>query len=142
MYTVMKYAVMPDARIAICSQGKQISKHFGSCKSIEIITITDGTLTERQHLAVPRAYHLLVEDFAVKYKIDLVIVGCIGERAKNCFNRLGIPVMDGVYGFVDDVAVQFVSRGIACGKERCVNRCCGICAEDEERTDFRCVERA
>jgi len=126
MSTLMKHTAGWEGHIAVCLQGKNVASHFGAAEAVAVYTVTEGTLTDRQHLREPEMLQSLAETLH-RHAVDVLVVGRIGSRALGALNRRGIRVIQGAAGPAEAAAVQLVASGLGQGRERCSGVCCRRC---------------
>jgi predicted Fe-Mo cluster-binding NifX family protein len=103
-------------RIAISTDGKYVSEHFGRCPSYTFVDFEEGRAIRRLELENPGHSPGLLPRFLHDKGVEKIICGGMGTRASGFFDEFDIEVITGVDGFVDEV-IQKLEKGILVGKE-------------------------
>jgi len=106
-------------RIAVASEGLEVSPHFGRCSNYNYYTAENGVIMEYRNL--PREGQLcdvgasLMKDLG----IDVVITGGIGSTAYELLDSYGISVISGVTGTAREAVDQYLSGNLLDLKVAC-----------------------
>lgn len=106
-------------RIAISTDGGNVSAHFGRCPSFTIVDIENGRVSSREEIPNPGHHPGFLPDFMHKRGVKIIVAGGMGQRAVQLFNEKGIEGMVGVSGPIDDVVNGFISGTIRSGESFC-----------------------
>jgi len=106
-------------RIAIATEGKNVSAHFGHCEGF---TVYESTGAENKSgVFIPNPGHRpgFLPAFLKQENVDVIIAGGMGERAQMLFAQNGIDVIVGANGSCGDAIASYtagrlVSTGEAC----------------------------
>jgi len=107
-------------KVAIPANGRVISEHFGHCASFKIFNIENKksslqTTIENPGNHKPGVLPQLLKD----NEIELVIVGSIGQKAINLFNNMGLQVITGASGLIEEVLKQYINGSLQDGGNIC-----------------------
>ena len=83
-------------RIAIATQGKHVSPHFGHCDGFTVVDIEQGIVKNRNFLPSPAHQPGLLPVFLDEHNVNIVIAGGMGSGAIDLFNQRNISVMTGI----------------------------------------------
>lgn len=103
-------------RIAITTDGKYVSSHFGRCPSYTLVDIESNKAVNKAEIANPGHSPGIIPQYLHNKGVDIVVCGGIGARAAGFFEGFGIQVIAGVTDSIDEV-IQKLERGILKGGE-------------------------
>jgi predicted Fe-Mo cluster-binding NifX family protein len=106
-------------RVAISTDGKLVSGHFGRCPSFTIVDIDDGRVKSTKVLKNPGHRPGAIPKFLCDKGVDCIVAGGIGTRAKDFFDEAGIRAILGITGRIDDVIRALVSGALKGGESLC-----------------------
>ncbi|MFX1410661.1 MAG: NifB/NifX family molybdenum-iron cluster-binding protein [Promethearchaeota archaeon] len=106
-------------RIAISTDGDEVSPHFGRAPQFTIITIEDNELREKQVLSNPGHTVGSIPHFINEQGAKCMITGGMGHRAMQFFNQYGIEVIMGVTGKINDVIKKILDGTLEGGESLC-----------------------
>lgn len=106
-------------KVAIASQGENVSPHFGSCPNFNIFDIEDGAVTGSVNVESPGHDCGGLPGFLKSQGADVVVSGGMGQGALNNLQRAGMDVILGASGTAAEAAEKFargelVSTGSLC----------------------------
>ncbi len=94
-------------RIAVASNDKMVSNHFGHCENFNFFEIVDGKILESKFVENPGHDCKGLPSFLKQNNIDVLISGSIGKGAmNNCINE-GLEVISGASGLAEVAAVEY-----------------------------------
>lgn len=96
-------------RIAVASEGLDVSPHFGHCANYNYFTIEDGMIVEGQNLPSAGGQCGSAASLMRELDVDVVVTGGIGEKAKEALERHGIEVIAGVTGEARGAVLDYLS---------------------------------
>ncbi len=106
-------------RIAVSTEGSQVSSHFGRCSEYTIVDAEDGKVVKKETIGNPSHE----PGFLPKYLLDMgvthIIAGGMGPRAQDLFSQYNIKTIIGVSGQVDRVIEDFLNGTITIGESQC-----------------------
>lgn len=96
-------------KIAVASEGKQVSGHFGHCESFIIYDISDNKVTGK--VVVPNPGHKpgYLPVFLKEKGANVVIAGSMGETAQQLFDKDGVKAVLGAEGESDEVVQKYLN---------------------------------
>ncbi|WP_346847207.1 MULTISPECIES: NifB/NifX family molybdenum-iron cluster-binding protein [unclassified Clostridium] len=115
-------------KIAVASDEKYVSGHFGHCEGFTIYEVEEGKSLEKSFTPNPGHRPGLLPVFLRDLKVNVIIAGGMGETAQDLFNENGIEVVVGAQGLSDDVVQKFVngelkSTGSVCTEHQHEGHC-------------------
>jgi len=99
---------MDRIKVAIASEGDKVCIHFGRCAYFTIIEIQDDKIVDKKTLLNPGHRPGYLPQLLHEYDVQYVITGGAGKKALQLFEELGIRVILGIEGKVDDVIQDFI----------------------------------
>ncbi|MBD3378962.1 MAG: dinitrogenase iron-molybdenum cofactor [Candidatus Omnitrophica bacterium] len=106
-------------RIAISTDGGDVSAHFGRCPSFTLFNVESGKVTGKEEVPNPGHHPGFLPDFLQGKGVNCIIAGGMGQRASMLFGQKGIAVIVGVEGDVDEAAEAFASGKLSGGESLC-----------------------
>lgn len=97
--------------IAIATEGKTVSEHFGRCPLYTFVEILDNKVIRRYEDENPGHAPGVIPRFLKDKGAEYIICGGMGHRAKTMFDELGIVTVMGISGYIDQVIEDF-SKGL------------------------------
>lgn len=97
-------------KIAVASEGKMVTEHFGHCASFNIFDIEDNKVVKVESIPNPGHRPGFLPNFLNDLGVKVVISGGMGGGAVSIFNEKNIEVIIGVRGSAED-AVQSYLQG-------------------------------
>ncbi len=99
-------------RIAIATDGNEVSPHFGNCSGYTLVDIENNKVVNREMLDCPAHEPGFLPGYLAENKANVIVTGGMGNKAKLLFAQKGVQVMTGVSGMVDDVVSQFIEGAL------------------------------
>ena len=106
-------------RVAISTDGDFVSAHFGRCPYFTIVSIDDGKITGKEVIENPGHHPGFIPQFLQERSVECIVAGGIGMRAKGLFNELGIQIIIGVSGKIDEVIEKLQKGTLEGGESLC-----------------------
>jgi predicted Fe-Mo cluster-binding NifX family protein len=75
-------------RIAISTDGDQVSPHFGRCTSYTIIDLEDGKVLAQEVIENPGHEPGFLPQYLHKGGVNAIVAGGMGPRAQNLFQKV------------------------------------------------------
>ncbi len=116
-------------KIAIPTNGNEISPHFGRCPVFTLITVEDGKIKERERITTQGFQHQH-EEFASFLKekgVEYIITGGIGSRARMALEGMGFEIISGVEGEIDEAVKALLQGTLKTQSNPCDREERGIC---------------
>lgn len=122
-------------RIAVASQGEQVSEHFGHCEAFALFDVENGTIVREQTVASPEHKPGALPAFFKEMAVHAVITGGIGAGAIALLQEGQINVVTGVHGSMkvaveEYIAGKLVTDGHTCAGHQHEKACQGDCGHD------------
>ena len=96
-------------KIAVASDGENVSLHFGHCEGFTIYGIEDNKALKKEFVENPGHKPGYLPVFLKDLSTDVIIAGGMGGSAQQLFNENEIEVVVGAQGLCDDVVQKYVS---------------------------------
>lgn len=106
-------------KIAISTDGDYVSAHFGRCPAFTLVDIENGTTLHKEVLANPGHEPGFIPRFLHERGAKCIVCGGIGGRATGFFDELGIEMIIGVSGKVNDVISKLEKGSLQGGASLC-----------------------
>ena len=106
-------------RVAISTDGDDVSAHFGRCPVFTIVDIKDGKVVKKESLSNPGHEPGRIPQFLHDHGVDCIVAGGMGMRATGFFAELGIQAVVGISGKIDDVINKLVLGKLEGGESLC-----------------------
>ncbi|ACS90742.1 MULTISPECIES: NifB/NifX family molybdenum-iron cluster-binding protein [Thermococcus] len=104
-------------KIAIPAEDKRglesnVSGHFGRAKYFVFVDVEDNKIKNAEVVEVPFEEHGPgdLPNFIKEHGGEVVLAYGMGRRAIDYFNQLGIEVVTGAYGKIEDVVDAFIHQ--------------------------------
>ena len=115
-------------KIAVSSEGKYVSGHFGHCEGFTIYNVEDGKVLNKDFTPNPGHRPGYLPVFLKGLNVNAIISGGMGETAQNLFNENEIEVVTGAEGLCDDIVQKYIngelkSTGSICSKHEYEGHC-------------------
>lgn len=95
-------------KIAIASEGKNISGHFGHCEGFVIYTVDNKEVLKKEFVANPGHRPGYLPVFLKELDVNVIVSGGMGETAQQLFSDNGIEIVVGASGLSDDVVQEYI----------------------------------
>lgn len=96
-------------KIAIASEGKYVSGHFGHCEGFTIYEVEEDKALNKSFTANPGHRPGYLPVFLKGLDVNVIIAGGMGETAQQLFNDNGIEVVVGAQGFSDEIVQKYIN---------------------------------
>ncbi|MBN1779881.1 dinitrogenase iron-molybdenum cofactor [bacterium] len=106
-------------KLAISTDGKQVSAHFGRCPVFTVLEIQDGQLIERREIENPGHHPGYLPQFFHDMGIECIVAGGMGARAAGLFDQYGIRTMMGITGNIDEAVSRLLDGTLVGGESIC-----------------------
>lgn len=97
-------------KIAVASEGKMVTEHFGHCESFIIFDCENNQVVKSEAIANPGHRPGFLPNFLNDLGVNVIISGGMGGGAIEIFNEKNIEVIVGATG-VAQVAVEEYLKG-------------------------------
>ncbi len=106
-------------KVAISTDGKQVSAHFGRCPTFTILEIQDGKLIKREEIQNPGHHPGYLPQFFHDMGVGCIIAGGMGGRATGLFDQYNIQPIVGITGEIEDVISRILNGTLEGGESLC-----------------------
>ena len=106
-------------KIAISTDSKKVSEHFGRCPEFTIVEIENDKVKDRKIISNPGHMTGFLPKFLKEQGVNCVIAGGAGFRAQELFEQFGIKLITGIQGDINNVIREFIKGEIKQGKDFC-----------------------
>jgi len=106
-------------RLAIATENDQVSPHFGHCEKFTVVDIENGKVAKREELSCPAHDCGTLPRFLGDNGVQCVIAGGIGGRPLQNFLMIGIQVVPGVAGSIEEVISSILKGSLRGGQNLC-----------------------
>ena len=106
-------------KIAISTDGGNVSAHFGRCPSFTIAEIRGDKVVTKSVIENPGHHPGFLPQFLRERGAEYIIAGGMGQRAQMLFDQSSITTIMGVSGTVDDVLDRICKGTLEGGQSLC-----------------------
>ncbi|AWZ48986.1 dinitrogenase iron-molybdenum cofactor [Clostridiaceae bacterium 14S0207] len=115
-------------KIAVASEEKYVSGHFGHCEGFTIYDVDEAKVLNKELVKNPGHRPGFLPVFLKGLDVNVIIAGGMGETAQQLFNENEIKVVVGAKGFCDDVVQKYIkgelkSTGSICREHQHEGHC-------------------
>jgi predicted Fe-Mo cluster-binding NifX family protein len=96
-------------KIAIASDGKCVSGHFGHCEGFIMYEVGEAQPLIKEFVPNPGHRPGFLPVFLHEKNVNVIIAGGMGETAQELFKENQIEVIVGAEGLCDDVIQKFIN---------------------------------
>ena len=121
-----------NMKIAVASEEKNVSGHFGFCEGFTIYDVNGAKELKKEFVKNPGHKPGYLPVFLKELNVNLIIAGGMGETAQDLFNENGIEVVVGAQGLCDDVVQKYID-----GELKSTG---SVCTQHEHENEGHCNE--
>jgi predicted Fe-Mo cluster-binding NifX family protein len=115
-------------KIAVASEGKNVSEHFGHCEGFTIFVVQNRQIEAKEFISNPGHKPGFLPVFLYEQGVNVVISGGMGGGAVDIFNEKGIEVVTGASGDAQEAVEQYLrgdlkSTGSVCHEHQYSDEC-------------------
>lgn len=115
-------------KIAVASEGKNVTEHFGHCENFNIFDAENNQIINSESIANPGHKPGFLPNFLNDMGVNVIISGGMGAGAIEIFNENGIEVITGAKGDAKDIVEQYLkgelkSTGSVCREHQHHDEC-------------------
>lgn len=121
-------------RIAVASEGLEVSQNFGRCASYMCYTVKCGVIVECQNMPNPNLPMSRLVPLLRDLDVTVLIVGAIDYDTANVFCCADIEVIAGASGSAREVAQAYLTHTLTGVDELCHNEEYWDAEDDLEQT--------
>jgi predicted Fe-Mo cluster-binding NifX family protein len=89
-------------KIAISTDGKHVSGHFGRCPSFTIVEIEEDKIKSKEIIDNPGHHPGFIPEFLHEKGVDCIVAGGMGRKAEGFFKQYGIETVVGIKGTIEE----------------------------------------
>jgi predicted Fe-Mo cluster-binding NifX family protein len=106
-------------RIAVSTEGSEVSAHFGRCSQFTLFDVEDGKVTGKEIVENPGHQPGFLPKFLSELGVTHIIAGGMGPRAQGFFGQYHIETIVGATGPVDKVVQDYLAENLVVGDDQC-----------------------
>ena len=106
-------------KVAISTDGQNVSAHFGRCPSYTILEIRDGKLMKSEEIPNPGHHPGYLPRFFNEMEVNCIIAGGMGGRASELFAQYNIQPILGISGNIENVISRLLDGTLEGGESLC-----------------------
>lgn len=115
-------------KIAVASENKMVSEHFGHCESFSIFETEGKNIVSETTILNPGHKPGFLPNFLADKGVKVIIAGGMGGGAVEIFNERDIEVIIGAQGDIREVVANYLkgelkSTGSICHSHEFENEC-------------------
>jgi len=115
-------------KIAVASEGKMVTGHFGHCESFIIFNVENNKIVKNESVANPGHRPGFLPNFLNDLGVNVIISGGMGGGAVEIFNEKGIEVIVGAVGDAEEAVNTYLqgslkSTGSVCHEHQHKDEC-------------------
>jgi predicted Fe-Mo cluster-binding NifX family protein len=115
-------------KIAVASEGKMVTEHFGHCEGFTIFEAQDKKIINKQFIPNPGHRPGFLPVFLYEKGVNVIISGGMGGGAIDIFNQKGIEVITGASGDAEAAVNHYLqgelkSTGSICHEHQYADEC-------------------
>jgi Uncharacterized conserved protein len=95
-------------KIAVTTEGDQIFQHFGQCPTFTVFTVQGENITDKTLINASGSGHGALGGFLKNTSVDVVICGGIGGGARQMLSDVGIKLISGMDGNIEDAVAAYI----------------------------------
>ena len=106
-------------RIAISTDGGNVSAHFGRCPSFTIVNIKEGKVLNKEEINNPGHHPGFLPQFLHERGVNCIIAGGMGQNAVHLFGQHNIETVVGISGTINEVIDKILKGTLEGGESLC-----------------------
>jgi len=106
-------------KIAISTDGENVSAHFGRCPTFTILDISNGEVIKRANINNPGHHPGFLPQFFNEMGVEYIIAGGMGNKAVGLFNQYNVKQILGITGKIEDTINQILEGSLKGGESLC-----------------------
>ncbi|WP_313757402.1 NifB/NifX family molybdenum-iron cluster-binding protein [Tissierella sp.] len=115
-------------KIAVASEGKMVTEHFGHCENFSIFEIEEKKIIKTEIIPNPGHKPGFLPNFLNDLGVNVIISGGMGGGAIDIFNEKDIEVIVGAKGDAKEAVNSYLqgslkSTGSVCNEHQHHNEC-------------------
>lgn len=115
-------------KIAVASEGKMVTEHFGHCEGFAIFETENNQIKSKVFVPNPGHRPGFLPVFLHEKGVSVIISGGMGGGAVDIFNEKGIEVITGAQGNAETAVINYLqgklkSTGSICHEHQHADEC-------------------
>ena len=115
-------------KIAVASEGKMVTEHFGHCEGFNIFDMEGGKIIKSEFVANPGHKPGFLPNYLNDMGVKVIVSGGMGGGAIEIFNEKGIEVITGASGAAEAAVNNYLqgnlkSTGSVCHEHQHHDEC-------------------
>ncbi len=115
-------------KIAVATEGQNVTEHFGHCESFMIYEVENGEIVGEELVKNPGHKPDFLPHFLADRGVEVIISGGMGGRAIDLFNKRNIEVIVGASGDARTAVVSYLkgeleTTGSVCHEHKYDGKC-------------------
>ncbi|MFA5575651.1 MAG: NifB/NifX family molybdenum-iron cluster-binding protein [Tissierellaceae bacterium] len=106
-------------KIAVASEGQNITEHFGYCANFNIFDIEDKSIVREESIANPGHQPGYLPVFLKDMGVEVIMSGSMGGSAIKIFEENGIEVIVGVSGEAQAAVTAYLEGDLEGNSQPC-----------------------
>ncbi len=109
-----------NKKIAVPTQDKLLTAHFGHCDQFAIVYINDSKIVKSEYIRPPVHQPGVYPKFLSDLGVDVIIAGGMGQQAQSLFAQQSIQVIVGVgVDTPEKLAQDYILNQLSSGENQC-----------------------
>jgi predicted Fe-Mo cluster-binding NifX family protein len=126
--TITKKTEVLHLKVAVASEGKMVTEHFGHCENFNIYETENGKIIKSESIPNPGHKPGFLPNFLNDLGVKVIISGGMGGGAIDIFNEKGIEVIVGAEGVAEASVNSYLqgnlkSTGSVCNEHQHHDEC-------------------
>lgn len=96
-------------KIAVASDNKEVTGHFGHCETFEVFEVEDKKIVNLESIPNPGHKPGFLPNFLNDKGVNMIISGGMGQGAVDIFNEHNIEVIVGASGSSKDAVESYLN---------------------------------
>jgi predicted Fe-Mo cluster-binding NifX family protein len=106
-------------RVAISTDGDNVSAHFGRFPTFTIVDIKDGKVLKKESVKNPGHEPGFIPQFLHERGVKCIVAGGMGMRAEGFFKEFDIQAIVGISGKISEIIDKLISGRLEGGESLC-----------------------
>jgi predicted Fe-Mo cluster-binding NifX family protein len=106
-------------KIAVASEGTNVTGHFGHCDSFMIFDAENGAIVRQETVPNPGHRPGFLPNYLADRGVSVIISGGMGGGAVEIFNERNVEVVVGASGEAKDAAERYLSGALVSTQSVC-----------------------
>ncbi len=96
-------------KIAVASEGNNVTQHFGHCQNFNIFTEENGAIVKKESIPNPGHRPGFLPNYLNDLGVNVIISGGMGGGAIDIFNEKNIETIVGAQGDAEQAVIQYLN---------------------------------